>query len=135
MSNDEILDKLRLNQLRKDSMKQIKYHYEKTIKQPQAKVIELEVPNSKLTDDVNDLREGLKEVKRYSVESEQVEKTSAYLVWNKRIPKAGGEPITRFTETKHSKKLSSGDITVAHRLGSTNSQWCIIHWRPVYIIL
>jgi len=73
VSNDEILNKpnrsldKRLNQFKKDVIKEIKSQYEKIRKQLQAKVTELEVSNSKLTDDVNDLREELKEVKPYSV--------------------------------------------------------------------
>jgi len=57
---------MKISFLQPKQMKEIKSHYEKIIKQFQAKVTELEVSNSKLTDNLNDLHQG-----RYSVESEQ----------------------------------------------------------------
>ena len=70
-------------------MKEIKSLYETIIKQLQANVSELEVSNRKFKGDVNDLREGLKEVKRYSVESEHWSRRKIIRIYGlKRIPKA-----------------------------------------------
>ena len=82
MSDDEIFNKLnqsldkRLNRFKKDTMKEIKSHFEKLIKQFQAKVTELEVSNIKLKNDANHFHQGLNEIKSQS--STTKGKTSAY---------------------------------------------------------